>query len=92
MNAYRLLKEQEPLEIPYYTMLGALLRYIAMANPKHFQPMNVNFGLMINVPKIRKKDERKRFLVERALKTLKEWIEAHKELFPKGTHQLEVSL
>ena len=92
LNAYRLLNEQAPLEIPYHTMLGALLRYIAMANPKHFQPMNVNFGLMPNVPKIRKKDERKRFMVERALKTLKEWIEAHRELFPKGTHQLEVSL
>ena len=26
-------------------MLGALYRYLREADPKHFQPMNANFGL-----------------------------------------------
>jgi methylenetetrahydrofolate--tRNA-(uracil-5-)-methyltransferase len=27
-------------------MLGALYRYLREADPKHFQPMNANFGLL----------------------------------------------
>ena len=30
---------------PATTALGALLRHLREANPRHFQPMNVNFGL-----------------------------------------------
>ncbi|HEU4569265.1 MAG TPA: methylenetetrahydrofolate--tRNA-(uracil(54)-C(5))-methyltransferase (FADH(2)-oxidizing) TrmFO, partial [Gemmatimonadales bacterium] len=36
-----------PLALPPpTTMLGALLRYLREADPKHFQPMNANFGLL----------------------------------------------
>ena len=31
---------------PPTTMLGALYRYLREADPKHFQPMNANFGLL----------------------------------------------
>ena len=31
---------------PPTTMLGALYRYLRDADPKHFQPMNANFGLL----------------------------------------------
>jgi methylenetetrahydrofolate--tRNA-(uracil-5-)-methyltransferase len=30
---------------PETTALGSLLRYLGHADPKHFQPMNINFGL-----------------------------------------------
>ena len=31
---------------PPTTMLGALYRYMREADPRHFQPMNANFGLV----------------------------------------------
>src|ERR687898_1309285 len=36
---------------PATTMLGALYRYLREANPKHFQPMNANFGLVDPLPR-----------------------------------------
>ncbi|HEY9016592.1 MAG TPA: FAD-dependent oxidoreductase, partial [Gemmatimonadales bacterium] len=52
---------------PPTTMLGALYRYLREADPKHFQPMNANFGLVEplesgRMSKVRKKE----LLVERA--------------------------
>ncbi len=40
-------------------MLGALYRYLAEADPKHFQPMNANFGLLDPLPGKVKKDRKK---------------------------------
>jgi methylenetetrahydrofolate--tRNA-(uracil-5-)-methyltransferase len=37
----------QPITIPPpTTMLGALYRYLREADPRHFQPMNANFGLL----------------------------------------------
>jgi methylenetetrahydrofolate--tRNA-(uracil-5-)-methyltransferase len=41
----RRLAEEEPLLPPATTATGALSRWLVSANPKTFQPMNVNFGL-----------------------------------------------
>jgi methylenetetrahydrofolate--tRNA-(uracil-5-)-methyltransferase len=39
--------EGKPVAIPPpTTMLGGLYRYLREADPKHFQPMNANFGLL----------------------------------------------
>ncbi len=51
---------------PPTTMLGALYRYLREADPKHFQPMNANFGLLEPLPGKVKKDRKKELLVERA--------------------------
>ena len=49
-----------PLAVPPpTTMLGALYRYLREADPKHFQPMNANFGLLDPLPGKVKKDEKK---------------------------------
>ena len=56
---------------PLETMLGALLRYVHGADPRHFQPMNANFGLLpplANPP--RDKRLRKERLAERSLAAL----------------------
>jgi methylenetetrahydrofolate--tRNA-(uracil-5-)-methyltransferase len=37
---------QAPLVLPATTMLGALVHYITHAEPKAFQPMKANFGLL----------------------------------------------
>jgi methylenetetrahydrofolate--tRNA-(uracil-5-)-methyltransferase len=59
--------EGRPLTVPPpTTMLGGLYRYLAEADPKHFQPMNANFGLLEPLPGKVKKDRKKELLVERA--------------------------
>ena len=49
-------------------MTGALYRYLREADPKHFQPMNANFGLLEPLdPPVKDKQHKKQRLVERAL-------------------------
>jgi methylenetetrahydrofolate--tRNA-(uracil-5-)-methyltransferase len=64
--------EQIPLPPPE-TALGALMRHITNADVKHFQPMNVNYGLFPELPGRIKKKERRQKLAERALEKLEEW-------------------
>ena len=66
----------EPIALPPpTTMLGGLYRYLREADPKHFQPMNANFGLLDPLPGKLKKDRKKELLVERAQADLGEWLE-----------------
>ena len=60
---------------PPTTMLGGLYRYLAEADPRHFQPMNANFGLLEPLPGKVKKDRKKELLVERAQADFAVWIE-----------------
>jgi len=46
INLSRMLRGEPPVIPPPTTMLGALYRYLREADPKHFQPMNANFGLV----------------------------------------------
>ena len=55
------------------TAHGALLSYLANADPQHFQPMNVNFGLfppLSNLPRRVRKREKNELHVKRALEAL----------------------
>jgi methylenetetrahydrofolate--tRNA-(uracil-5-)-methyltransferase len=79
LNAARLMRGAAPLTLPPTTMLGALCHYITHAEPKDFQPMKANFGLMppLNTPrKIRNKKARYQAYVARALQDLDQLIEA----------------
>ncbi|WP_104991088.1 methylenetetrahydrofolate--tRNA-(uracil(54)-C(5))-methyltransferase (FADH(2)-oxidizing) TrmFO [Deinococcus sp. NW-56] len=49
-NAARLALGLAPLTPPAESMLGGLTRYLASANPKGFQPMNVNWALVPELP------------------------------------------
>ena len=64
--------EPAPLPPPE-TALGALMHHITNADVKHFQPMNVNYGLFPELPGRIKKKERRQKLAERALAALEEW-------------------
>ena len=76
INLARMLAGEEPVVPPPTTMLGALYRYLREAEPRHFQPMNANFGLMDDLPeKIRDKRRKRELLAERALATLAAWRE-----------------
>jgi methylenetetrahydrofolate--tRNA-(uracil-5-)-methyltransferase len=59
---------------PPTTMLGALYRYLREADPRHFQPMNANFGLVAPLPGKVKKDRKKDLLVERAQADFETWL------------------
>jgi methylenetetrahydrofolate--tRNA-(uracil-5-)-methyltransferase len=50
INLHRWLTGREVAVPPPTTMLGGLLRYLGEADPKHFQPMNANFGLLDPLP------------------------------------------
>lgn len=64
----------DPLPFPEDTALGALGRYIARSDPADYQPTNVAFGLLPELPqKIRDKARRRLVLAHRALKSLEEF-------------------
>ena len=71
LNAVRVASGEAPYIFPAETCHGALAHYITTSEAKHFQPMNVNFGLLPGLgQRIRDKKEKKLRLAERALKAL----------------------
>ena len=77
INLSRMLSGASPEVPPVDTMLGALYRYLREADPKHFQPMNANFGLLDELPeKIRDKKKKREMFAERALEAMKQWRDA----------------
>ena len=73
INLARVLEGDAPVTPPPTTMLGGLYRYLRDADPKHFQPMNANFGLLDPLAKKAKKDDRKQLLVDRARSDFATW-------------------
>jgi methylenetetrahydrofolate--tRNA-(uracil-5-)-methyltransferase len=77
INLARMLAGAEPALPPTTTMLGALYRYLREADPKHFQPMNANFGLVDELPNApRDKMAKRTMLAERSLAAMREWCES----------------
>ena len=66
INLARRLEGRSAAVPPPTTMLGGLYRYLREADPRHFQPMNANFGLLEPLQGKVKKDRKKELLVERA--------------------------
>ena len=78
INLHRMLGGLEPVVPPPTTMLGALYRYLREADPRYFQPMNANFGLVEELPDPpRDKRVKKERMAERALGDLEAWRMAH---------------
>jgi methylenetetrahydrofolate--tRNA-(uracil-5-)-methyltransferase len=73
-NAARLALGKVPLAMPVTTMMGALFDFISSAEPKHFQPMPPNFGILPALPeKVRNKRERYGKYRDRGLSDLNTW-------------------
>ena len=69
---------EEPAPAPRQTALGSLVNYITQADPKHFQPANITFDLLVPLDeeirrKVRDKKERHRMVCEGALAAFDEW-------------------
>ncbi|MBF0777579.1 methylenetetrahydrofolate--tRNA-(uracil(54)-C(5))-methyltransferase (FADH(2)-oxidizing) TrmFO [Streptococcus cuniculi] len=77
INAARLFKGEEEIIFPETTAIGSLPHYVTHADSKHFQPMNVNFGIIkeLEGPRIRDKKERYEKIAERALTDLSACME-----------------
>lgn len=81
INAARLAKGEDPLVLPKETVIGSMAHYITTADPKHFQPMNANFGLLPALPqRIRSKKDRNEALAQRALDTIQNFTQLRHNL------------
>ncbi|MBA2301268.1 MAG: methylenetetrahydrofolate--tRNA-(uracil(54)-C(5))-methyltransferase (FADH(2)-oxidizing) TrmFO [Acidobacteria bacterium] len=83
-NAAAIAQGRAPSEPPRTTAIGALGYYVSHAEPKHYQPSNITFGIIPplvrepggpRVPK--KKAERNERLSRRALADLDGWLAIH---------------
>ena len=77
VNLARVLSGEEPVIPPPTTMLGALYRYMREADPRHFQPMNANFGLLDDLENpVRDKKKKRELFAERALADIRAFAAA----------------
>lgn len=75
INMSRYLSGRPLFVLPEGTMLGALCYYVTHSEPKHFQPMKANFGILPELsPYVRNKRDRYAAYVERSLDQLREFI------------------
>lgn len=76
INAARILAGKKTVVFPRDTAHGSLAHYITEADPAHFQPMNVTFGLFPpQAEKIRDKKERYRRVAQKALESIEKFRE-----------------
>lgn len=67
LNMIAHLEGEELPNLSAQTVMGSLANYVANASPKHFQPMNANFGILEN--RLKDRDE----MAERSLKIIHEF-------------------
>ena len=82
INLSRMLGGLEPVLPPPTTMMGALYRYLREADPRHFQPMNANFGLLDELENasrelLRDKAKKREAFAERGLAHFTAWRDTH---------------
>jgi methylenetetrahydrofolate--tRNA-(uracil-5-)-methyltransferase len=79
-NAARLAMDRPLIQAPPLSAIGALARYVANAQTKNFQPVNITFALLEPLPeqdrkRIRRKRDRHQLQVELALKEWDSWLQ-----------------
>jgi len=79
INAANFLNGINAIILPKTTMLGGLCYYVAHAEPKTFQPMKANFGIMPPLePPVKGKRNRATAYAKRALEDLEAYLEHYK--------------
>jgi methylenetetrahydrofolate--tRNA-(uracil-5-)-methyltransferase len=79
LNAAALARGEPVSALPRTTAIGALAYYVAHANPAHYQPSNITFGIMQPLERApRGRKERGLALSQRALADLQKWIDARR--------------
>jgi methylenetetrahydrofolate--tRNA-(uracil-5-)-methyltransferase len=75
INAAHLVLGKELVVFPQETAIGSMAHYITSANPKHFQPMNANFGLFAPLQEtIKDKKQKNEKYAQRALETIQNFL------------------
>src|ERR1700730_6317271 len=75
LNAAALSKEEAVSSAPRTTAIGALAYYVSHANPAHYEPSNITFGIMPALaPSGKSKLAKKLAVSERALADLQTWM------------------
>jgi methylenetetrahydrofolate--tRNA-(uracil-5-)-methyltransferase len=79
-NAAALARGEAPVTAPRTTAIGALAHYVSHADPRHYQPTNVTFGIIAPLDpepgrRQRRGADRKVAMSERALADLARWLE-----------------
>jgi methylenetetrahydrofolate--tRNA-(uracil-5-)-methyltransferase len=87
VNAAALVRGQATSAPPRTTAIGALSYYVSHANPAHYEPSNITFGIMEPLARPPKgKQARKLAMSERALVDLAAWLQpASLSLSGEGT-------
>ena len=83
-NAARLARGEDPVAAPRETAIGSLAYYVSHADPRHYQPTNITFGIMpppdplprnlARVPNVGQRTQRKLATADRALAALDAWM------------------
>ena len=77
-NAARLAQGHAPIAPPRTTAIGALGYYVSHADPRHYDPTNITFGIMPPLEQPPKsKQERQQATSARALADLEAWQRRH---------------
>ncbi|MCS7239977.1 MAG: methylenetetrahydrofolate--tRNA-(uracil(54)-C(5))-methyltransferase (FADH(2)-oxidizing) TrmFO [Candidatus Bipolaricaulota bacterium] len=74
LNAGRLALGLEPVVPPPESMLGALVRFLATAEPKNFQPMSANWGLVPAIESKMDKRAKREAMFHRGLAAFQSWL------------------
>jgi methylenetetrahydrofolate--tRNA-(uracil-5-)-methyltransferase len=86
-NAAALVLGEPPSAPPRTTALGALAYYASHADPKHYVPSNISFGLIPALEhRVKGKKDRNILIAERALADLARWA-AELKVCATGTRQ-----
>jgi methylenetetrahydrofolate--tRNA-(uracil-5-)-methyltransferase len=81
-NAAALVLGDQPSAPPRTTALGALAYYASHADPKHYVPSNIAFGLIPPLEqRVKSKKDRNTAISERALTDLAHWLETTSKRF-----------
>ncbi|MFN2530659.1 MAG: methylenetetrahydrofolate--tRNA-(uracil(54)-C(5))-methyltransferase (FADH(2)-oxidizing) TrmFO [Pyrinomonadaceae bacterium] len=80
INAARLASEQDLVEAPMSSAIGALANYVSRADASNFQPVNITFALLPaptepGEVRPRNKRERRQYQVQLALQAWDSWLE-----------------
>jgi methylenetetrahydrofolate--tRNA-(uracil-5-)-methyltransferase len=91
LSAVALATGESPAAAPRTTAIGALAYYVSHADPAHYQPTNVTFGILPPLEPVAgrrppKGVDRKRLLSERALADLERWRAAQGNPTPVAAH------
>lgn len=74
LNMIKYIEEESVVFFPKNSIIGSMAHYVSHCDPKNFQPMNANLGLLPELGYKHKKKERKELYAKRALEEMSAFI------------------